>query len=65
MKHARTNQMCLYHFNADEDYYSTDCGDDFFLMDGTLADNHFYYCPRCGRLIELEETRKEEDDDTE
>jgi hypothetical protein len=35
----------------DEGNYFTACGDGFTLTSGTLEENHYNYCPSCGRKV--------------
>lgn len=37
-------------------YYNTNCGDAFSLVDGSLKDNNYNYCPGCGGKIKLSRT---------
>jgi len=36
----------------DDDFWDTDCGKAFTIMEGTPKDNEMKYCPYCGRQIE-------------
>lgn len=37
--------------DEDGDVWSSDCGHDFQLNDGTPKDNNFKFCPYCGESI--------------
>ncbi len=39
-------------FLVDDDYYETGCDELFVLLEGSLEENNFNYCPYCGCLIE-------------
>lgn len=43
--------ICTWKYDIDYDYYHTDCGEDFTLMDGTPYQNKMRYCYRCGRKL--------------
>jgi hypothetical protein len=46
---------CQWEYNECEDYYETNCGTGFYIAEGTLKENKYFYCPKCGRLIEVKE----------
>ena len=35
----------------EEDFYLTECGDEFVLIEGSVKDNNIIYCPFCGRKV--------------
>ena len=36
---------------GDDDYWTTSCDNIFAFIEGNPKDNHFVYCPYCGRVI--------------
>ena len=46
------------HDGYEYDYYHTSCQDDFIFDDGTPKDNHFKYCPFCGKEIKVVENKE-------
>lgn len=49
-----TNPVCTWTLQVDAhlyepEYYDTGCGQAFLYVDG--GENHYHYCPNCGRLI--------------
>lgn len=36
----------------DQDLIETECGESFTFNDGGIEENHFKYCPFCGREVE-------------
>jgi len=36
-----------------DEYWDTSCDRAFTMMEGTPQDNDYYYCPGCGKKIEL------------
>jgi hypothetical protein len=47
---------------TDYEYWDTDCGESFQFNDGTPSNNHFNFCPYCGKPIEQVEPKEELDD---
>jgi len=50
-------QGCFWHFNADDEWWETNCGeieDNERLLDG-LDETHYKYCPYCGKRIVVKE----------
>ena len=39
----------------DDEFWQTDCGLEWWLCDGTPAENNMNYCPKCGGEIETPE----------
>ena len=35
----------------EDEYYETECGNDFIFADGAFEENNFEYCPYCGKKI--------------
>jgi len=50
------------HWTYDEwyDYWETECGNAFCVMEGTPSENKMKHCPYCGKLIEEVKTAKVE-----
>jgi len=46
--------MCDWTYDEDYDYYETECGETFCLIDGDLNTNKFKFCPYCGQKINLD-----------
>jgi len=44
-------RICEWRWDDADEYWKTDCGRAFCLIDGTPKDNDYTYCPGCGRLI--------------
>ena len=52
---CKENDECVWTLCDDFDleYYSTTCGEEFCITEGTPKENHYNYCPQCGaKLIE-------------
>jgi hypothetical protein len=46
---------CRWAYNEDKNCYETNCGRQYCFAAGTPKENKYYYCPKCGRLIEVNE----------
>lgn len=47
-------ESCVWTYDHDGDYYATDCGEAFCLVDGNTEENNYRFCPACGkRLVEV------------
>lgn len=50
-------------YNGDTYYICPACEDEFVLTDGTLADNHYFFCPNCGadmrNLVEIDQVKED------
>ena len=58
-----TDETCTWTENVSDGSWSTGCGEDFMLNDGTPAENHMRYCCYCGKPIVEQPYVEEEDDD--
>ena len=49
----RSHDVCKWRDNKDYDHpgWTTSCHEEFCLIDGTLTENHYIYCPKCGGKI--------------
>ena len=49
-------------YNGDTYYICPACEDEFVLTDGTLAGNHYFFCPNCGadlrKVVEIDQVKK-------
>ena len=45
---------CEWVEDNDWGYFSTSCGNEYCLIDGTLEENKHRYCPYCGKKIKTE-----------
>ena len=65
MKAKRRNkQVCVWKYDDDYDYYSTSCGEEWTFTYGEIKPNsHVKYCMSCGKLIKLEERKKQSEED--
>ena len=45
------NTPCTWTEESDSEYWATDCGELFEILDGTPEENRFAYCPFCGMPI--------------
>ncbi len=54
---TQQTEICVWKYSNDEfDYWETDCGFAFSLIDGIPIDNNMIFCCHCGkRLKELKE----------
>jgi hypothetical protein len=56
-KHARYMEShpgkCVWTAREDACYFETKCGEAFTFIDGTPAENHYSFCPNCGKPIEV------------
>jgi hypothetical protein len=47
----------------DEEYWLTECGNDFQFITGGVEDNGFQFCPYCGgELMEAEKDEEAQDE---
>jgi len=51
---------CDWVYDVVDDYYSTDCGNAWQFISGTVQENNIKYCPYCGKPIK-EITVKDEE----
>jgi len=56
---AEGMKTCEWHDEGD--YWHTECGNDFEIIDGTPIENNFQFCPYCGG--ELVDADDETEDD--
>ena len=52
-------KRCKWYIAEDEggdEYYDTECGEAYVLVDGTLEENKHNYCPFCGGKIDAKGT---------
>lgn len=42
-------------FDGDTHYQCSVCGEEWYFIDGTPADNNANYCPRCGAKMEVQD----------
>ena len=42
-------------YDGDFHYQCSVCGEEWYFIDGTPADNNANYCPRCGAKMEVQE----------
>ena len=54
------SEKCDWHEDGDG-VWNTDCGNHFELLTGTPAMNKMIYCPYCGKLIEEQPLREDEE----
>ena len=47
-------EYCVWKEEEDGAYWSTTCGDQFTLYEGTPSANHMNFCPFCGKPLEEE-----------
>jgi len=56
------NEICIWsQDDEDSDTWATGCGEYFVLNDGTPKENRFNYCYHCGKKLEQEIYKREED----
>lgn len=54
---------CLWTLHADG-YYETQCGQAYTAFDGGLDENHYRYCPWCGRaIVEAHDAEEQSEDE--
>lgn len=54
---------CLWTLHADG-YYATQCGQAFTAFDEGLNENHYRYCPWCGRaIVEAHDAEEQSEDE--
>ena len=46
-----TEMECKWDEDKDCEYFSTECGEAYCLIDGTIKENKLLYCPFCGKKI--------------
>jgi len=58
---TRTNGLCAwtYHYDNDYNYWSSSCGLEWQLSDGTPIENGMVYCTRCGKKLVEEKLNDE------
>ncbi|MCJ7482631.1 MAG: hypothetical protein MUO31_06670 [Thermodesulfovibrionales bacterium] len=47
-----TGEKCTWKFNENAFYWETACGNANQFMDEGPKENHYIYCPYCGKKIE-------------
>ncbi len=47
-------EICTWTYTEFYDYWDTQCGHAFDIMNGTPKDNKMVYCPYCGKKIKQE-----------
>jgi len=55
---SEIRRYCQWKRDEHHDFYETDCGQAYSLIDGSLKDNHIKFCHFCGKEI-LADTGKE------
>ena len=56
MPGASPSKPCGWQYDESGEYWETDCGEAFVLLDGTPADNGMRFCCYCGKRLAVEET---------
>jgi len=52
IRQGKIKEYCEWKYvSEDDDYYETTCSQAFYLTNGTPKDNHYKFCPHCGRRI--------------
>jgi hypothetical protein len=46
---------CEWRYDDTFEKWDTECGRGHILIEGTPADNHYSFCPYCGRVLEVSE----------
>jgi rRNA maturation endonuclease Nob1 len=60
-----TKPECVWTYGGDwdDDYFETSCGEMFSLIDGTPEQNHYHFCPSCGKSLMAVQKERETDND--
>lgn len=60
-------QTCIWNKMEDgeEGYWDTSCGTSHLFFGGTPFDNHFLFCPYCGKKLEENKNEHTQSQDTE
>jgi DNA-directed RNA polymerase subunit RPC12/RpoP len=52
IRQGKIKEYCEWKYTGDDDdYYETTCGKAYYLTVGTPKENHYNFCPHCGRRI--------------
>ena len=45
------SQICKWFYMEDEDYWETQCGEEYSIIEGNPKENRMKYCPFCGKKL--------------